>query len=149
MRVVLASDHNGVEFKERLKGRLTAQGHRCLDLGSKGEERVDYPDFAFKAAEMVARGEADRGVLICGTGIGMSIAANKVLGVRAALCTSEEAASLARRHNDANVITLSGWQGQMEEALRVVDVFMETEFEGGRHARRVGKIVAYEREHRK
>jgi len=147
MRVVLASDHNGVEFKEKVKELLTQRGHRCIDVGSRGEERVDYPDFAFEAAEMIARGEADRGVLICGTGIGMAIAANKVRGVRAALCTNAEAARLARQHNDANVLTLSGWQAEPEEALRMVEIFMETEFEGGRHARRVGKIVDYEKKH--
>jgi RpiB/LacA/LacB family sugar-phosphate isomerase len=144
MRIVLGCDHNGVAFKEALKKYLAERGHECIDVGSHGEERVDYPDYGFAAAEKVAHGEADRGILICGSGIGMSIVANKVRGVRAALCCDEEAARLSRRHNDANVLTLAAWQTEDDAVYRIVDAFLESEFEGGRHERRVNKIIAYE-----
>jgi RpiB/LacA/LacB family sugar-phosphate isomerase len=148
VKIVLASDHNGVAFKEFLKTYLTSKNHQCEDVGSfEGEVGVDYPDYGFAAAEMVSRGEADRAVLICGTGIGMSIVANKVMGVRAALCLNAEAARLARQHNDANVLVLTGWQSRQDELGRIVDLFCDTEFEGGRHRRRVDKISAYERRH--
>ena len=107
MKIVLGSDHNGVAFKEMLKKHLSAK-HECVDVGSQGEESVDYPDYALSAAEMVAKGEVERGILICGSGMGMSMAANKVRGVRAALCVSAESARLTREHNDANVLTMAG-----------------------------------------
>ena len=145
MKIAIGSDHNGVKFKELLKEHL-ATGHEVIDVGPETGESVDYPDFAFAAAEMVGRGEADRAILICGSGIGMSMAANKVRGVRAALCDTPESARLTRQHNDANVLTLAGWRTQEDDALEVVDNFLNTEFEGGRHARRVNKLTSYEEE---
>jgi ribose 5-phosphate isomerase B len=144
MKIVLGSDHAGVQFKQLVLEHLASTGHETVDVGTKGEESVDYPDFAFAAAEMVAAGEVDRGILICGSGIGMSIAANKVTGVRAALCLSPESADLTRRHNDSNVLALAGWQSQEVDVLVIVDNFLSAEFEGGRHARRVNKITEYE-----
>lgn len=145
MKIVLGADHHGVEFKAILKKHLEELNHEVFDVGSNVEESVDYPDFAIPAAEMVARGEAERGVLICGSGVGMSMAANKVKGVRAGVCATPEAAALARQHNDLNVLALSGWKEDDGTALHIVDVFLETGFDGGRHARRVGKIMAYEK----
>lgn len=145
MKIVLGADHNGVEFKRMLAEHLESEGHEVIDAGPQGPESVDYPDFAFPAAEMVSNGEADRAILVCGTGIGMCIAANKVVGIRAALCFTPESASLTRRHNDANVLTLAGWQSGAEDVLQIVDTFLDTGFEGGRHARRVEKIMGYEK----
>lgn len=144
MKIVLGSDHNGVEFKELLIAHLKKRSYEVADVGPDGKDSVDYPDYAFSAAEMVSRGDADRAILICGSGIGMSMAANKVAGIRAALCFNPEAAALTRQHNDANVLTLAGWQSEKADVLDIVDVFLTTEFEGGRHARRVDKITAYE-----
>jgi RpiB/LacA/LacB family sugar-phosphate isomerase len=144
MKVVLGSDHNGTAFKRMLKEHLLAKKYDVVDVGPEGEESVDYPDFAFAAAEMVGREEVDRGILICGSGVGMAMAANKVVGVRAALCLTPEAAKLARQHNDANVLTLGGWQVDKDDVLEIVDDFLTTGFDGGRHARRVDKIKSYE-----
>jgi RpiB/LacA/LacB family sugar-phosphate isomerase len=144
MKIVVGADHNGIDFKRLIKEHLVSEGHEPIDVGPHEETSVDYPDFAFTAAEMVAKGEADRGILICGSGVGMSMAANKVKGARAALSLSPEAAALARRHNDANLLTLAGWQSEEADVLTIVDTFLTTEFEGGRHARRVDKIIAYE-----
>jgi len=144
MKIVLGSDHAGAQFKKVVLEHLASAGHETVDVGTHGEESVDYPDFAFAAAEMVAAGNADRGILICGSGIGMSIAANKVKGIRAALCLSPESADLTRRHNDSNVLALAGWQSQEADVLVIVDNFLNAEFEGGRHARRVNKITEYE-----
>jgi ribose 5-phosphate isomerase B len=144
MRIAIASDHNGVAFKNLLKQYLESKTHQCTDVGSFDEESVDYPDYAIAAAEMVARGEADKGILICGSGNGMAMAANKVIGIRAALCLNADAARLARQHNDANVLALAGWQSDKDDIYAIVDNFLDTDFEGGRHGRRVGKIIAYE-----
>lgn len=144
MKIVLGSDHAGAQFKQMVLEHLASSDHETVDVGTQGEESVDYPDFAFAAAEMVAAGEADRGILICGSGIGMSIAANKVNGIRAALCLSPESADLTRRHNDSNVLALAGWQSEEADVLTIVDNFLNSEFEGGRHARRVNKITEYE-----
>ena len=144
MKISLGADHNGTDFKQMLSDHLKSAGHEVLDVGPSGTDSVDYPDFAFAAAEMVSNGEANRGILICGSGIGMSMAANKVPGVRAALCFTPESAALTRRHNDANVLALAGWQSDGDEVLEIVDTFLATDFEGGRHARRVDKITAYE-----
>ena len=141
MRIAIASDHAGFEQKQVLTEFLQKLGHEVSDLGPDSAERVDYPDYAVKVAHAVARGEADRGVLICGTGIGMALAADKVRGIRAANITSPEFAELARRHNDANVITLSGRFVSVEENERILKVFLVSEFEGGRHAQRVRKIM--------
>ncbi len=145
MKIALGSDHNGIEFKQLLVEHLEKTGYEVIDAGSQGEESVDYPDFAFSAAEMVSNHEADRGILICGSGIGMSMAANKVNGIRAALCFTPESAALTRQHNDANVLALAGWQSEASDVLEIVDKFLTTEFEGGRHARRVDKITSYEK----
>ncbi len=145
MRIAIGADHRGFKLKELIKKRLRELGHTILDVGTSNEESVDYTDFAIAAAEDVAHGDADRAVLICGSGVGMSIAANKVKGVRAALALSPEGARLAREHNDANVLALGAWQESDEkQALAVVDAFLSADFEGGRHARRVDKIRAYE-----
>jgi ribose 5-phosphate isomerase B len=140
MRIAIGSDHRGFALKEALKELLAELGHEWVDFGCEGEEPVDYPDIARPLAEAVARGEYQRGILICGTGAGMSIAANKVKGVRAALCHDTFAARLARRHSDAHVLCLGAWcigRGVAEEIARV---FLSEDFEGGRHARRLEKI---------
>lgn len=144
MKVVLGADHAGILTKRELVEFLQSKNHEVEDLGPYTEDSVDYPDFAFAVAERVADGEADRGILICGSGIGMSMAANKVKGVRAALCLTVESAALSRQHNDANVLTLAGRQCEIPELLRITDVFLTTDFDGGRHAGRVDKITAYE-----
>lgn len=149
MKIAIGADHNGVAFKAALKKYIIERGHECIDVGPEGTESVDYPDFAFAASELVARGEADRGILICGSGIGMSMAANKVPGIRAALCLNAEAARLTRAHNDANVLALAGWQTESDDVYAIVDLFIDTPFDGGRHARRVDKIMAYEKNRKK
>jgi len=144
VRIAIGSDHRGFALKEALKELLAELGHEWVDFGCQTEEPVDYPDIARPLAEAVAAGEYERGILICGSGVGMSIAANKVKGVRAALCGNSFTARLARRHNDANVLCLGSWcigQGLAEDIVRV---FLSEDFEGGRHARRVEKIRAME-----
>ena len=144
MRIAIGSDHRGFALKEALKELLAELGHEWVDFGCQTEEPVDYPDIARPLAEAVAAGEYERGILICGSGVGMSIAANKVKGVRAALCGNSFTARLARRHNDANVLCLGSWcigQGLAEDIVRV---FLSEDFEGGRHARRLEKIRAME-----
>ena len=145
MKIAIGADHRGFELKERIKQRLRDLHHESVDVGTGSEASVDYTDFAIAAAELVAAGAADRGILICGSGAGMSIAANKVTGIRAALAVSPEGARLARAHNDANVLALGAWQqDDVARVLEIVEAFISTEFEGGRHARRVDKIRAYE-----
>jgi ribose 5-phosphate isomerase B len=142
MKIAVAADHGGFNLKETIKKHLIRQGHKVHDFGANVFDKADdYPDFAIPAAKSVGNGENDAGILICSTGIGMSIAANKVPGVRAALSLNDEFARMAKSHNNANIITLPG-KGQIsdDDALRMVDVFLETKFEGGRHARRVDKI---------
>lgn len=141
MRVAIGSDHAGFEQKERLKAHLAEQGHEPVDVGTFSEDSVDYPDFALKVGRSVAKGETDFGVLVCGTGIGMAIAANKVHGVRAANVTDPEFARLARQHNNANVVAVSGRFVPEVVNTQIVDVFLSTPFEGGRHAGRVSKIT--------
>lgn len=146
MKIAVGADHRGFRLKEAIEQRLRELGHDVIDVGTDREESVDYTDFAFAAAEKVARGEAERGVLICGSGAGMSIAANKVRGIRAALAVTPEGARLARAHNDANVLTLGAWQEvDRSQVLAIVEAFISEAFEGGRHARRVDKIRAYEK----
>jgi len=144
MRVAIGSDHRGFALKERLKEMLAGAGHAVIDEGCASAEPADYPDYAFPVAEKVARGEADRGILICGSGIGMSIAANKVRGVRAALCRTVEDARMTRMHNDSNVLALSEQSMNDPSIEELVTVWLTTPFEGGRHARRIEKITAYE-----
>ena len=145
MRIAVASDHAGFHLKEHVKVTLGAGGHEIVDVGTTSPGSVDYPQFAAEAARMVAGGEADRGVLACGSGVGVAIVANKVAGVRAVNAHDVSEAEMARRHNDANVVTLSGARLGPHEADAIVGAFLRTEFEGGRHARRVGQIAALER----
>ena len=144
MKVSIASDHAGFEEKELLVAYLGELGCEVMDRGPENDDRVDYPDYAQLVAADVASGAAERGVLVCGTGIGMAIAANKVHGIRAANVTSPEFAQLAREHNDANIITVSGRFVTDEVNRAIVKAFLETEFGGGRHAGRVDKIMALE-----
>ena len=146
MIISIASDHGGFSQKQPISEHLEAIGHEVIDRGPDDGSSVDYPDFAEIVARDVSEGRADIGILICGTGIGMAIAANKVKGVRAANLTRPEFAELARQHNDANVITLSGRFATPEENEAIVDAFLSAEFEGGRHARRVGKMMDLEQE---
>ena len=142
MRVSIASDHAGFEQKQALVDYLKGKGHEVVDRGPANDDRVDYPDYAAPVARDVSDGAADYGVLVCGTGIGMAMAADKVPGVRAANIINPEFAALCREHNDANVITLSGRFVPLEENERILDAFLATDFGGGRHAGRVEKIMA-------
>lgn len=144
MKIAIGSDHRGYHVKRRVVSVLQQFGHETLDLGTHGNESVDYPDFAFLVAHAVGEKQVDRGVLICGTGIGMCIAANKVSGVRAAPCHDSITAEMSRRHNDANVLCLSADLLGEELIQRMLRIWLNTDFEGGRHARRVEKIVRYE-----
>lgn len=144
MRISIASDHAGFEQKQALALYLKESGHEVSDRGPADDGRVDYPDFAALVADDVAAGVADFGVLVCGTGIGMAVAANKVSGIRAVNVINTRFAALAREHNDANVVTLSGRFVELEENERILDAFLSTEFGGGRHAGRVEKIMALE-----
>lgn len=144
MRIAVGADHAGFRLKERLKQELLARGHDILDEGTASEDSTDYPDFARAVAEDVVRGRAERGILVCSSGVGMSIAANKVKGIRAALATNPEEVALTRSHNDANVLALGAKFTPPEDALRLIEVFLATDFEGGRHARRIGKIQTLE-----
>jgi ribose 5-phosphate isomerase B len=146
MKIAIGSDHRGFEVKRRLVPLLQAMSHEVLDMGTDGSDSVDYPDFAFQVASAVSEGRAERGILICGTSIGMCIAANKVKGVRAAPCHDSITAEMSRRHNDANVLCLSADLLGEELIERMVRIWLQTEFEGGRHARRVEKITRYEGE---
>jgi RpiB/LacA/LacB family sugar-phosphate isomerase len=145
MKIALASDHAGYAEKERLKPLLADLGLEVEDLGTVSEESVDYPDYAALVAGRVARGEASQGVLVCGSGTGMAIAANKVQGVRAAVAWSEETARLARRHNDANVLALGARTTPPEEIPKIVRAWFSTAFDGGRHGGRVEKIKELEK----
>lgn len=145
MKVAIGSDHRGYSLKNSIKEWLRKWDHEVVDLGTANENSVDYPDFAIPVAEKVAAGEADRGILICGSGIGMSIAANKVKGVRAALCRTVKDAEMTRRHNNSNVLALSEESGEDPDVGRLVETWMDTPFEGGRHLRRIKKIEEYEK----
>lgn len=140
MKIAIGCDHAGYEQKNTLANFINSLGHDVIDMGCNSSDRVDYPDFAAKVARAVASGQAQMGVLLCGTGIGMSIAANKIPGIRAANVTRTEMALLARQHNDANVVTLSSRFVDESENERIVEAFLNTAFEGGRHAGRVKKI---------
>ncbi len=144
MKIAIGSDHRGFEVKRRIIALLRQLGHHMIDVGPEGRESVDYPDFAFIVAQTVSRGDAERGILICGTGIGMCIAANKVEGVRAAPCHDSITAEMSRRHNDANILCLSADLLGEELIDRMVHIWLTTDFEGGRHARRVEKITRFE-----
>ncbi len=142
MKISIASDHAGFEQKERLRAFLEGLGHEVCDHGPATDDRVDYPDYAVPVAKDVAEGRADRGVLVCGTGIGMALAADKIAGVRAANIITPQFAALCREHNDANVITLSGRFVEPEVNEEILRTFLTTDFGGGRHAGRVEKIMA-------
>jgi RpiB/LacA/LacB family sugar-phosphate isomerase len=147
MKIVLASDHAGFELKEHIKGIIEEGGHSFVDVGTHTEEPVNYPDFGFKAAELVSTGGADKGILVCGTGMGMNVVANKVKGIRASLVQDLYTAIQSRKHLDANVLVLGArviGQGIAEE---IVKIWLATSFEGGRHELRIEKIRQWEEEH--
>ncbi len=147
MRIAIGADHAGFELKEHLKGVLAADGHSVEDLGTHDMVSTDYPDYAAAVSHEVVQGKADRGILVCMTGMGMAMAANKVKGIRAALATNPEEVGLTRKHNDANVLALSERYTKPEEADEMVRIFLNTQFESdGRHERRVNKMMALERE---
>lgn len=144
MRIAVGSDHRGIDLKERVADYLGQTGHTVRDVGAHSKESADYPDFAFPVAEGVSKGDYDRGILICSTGNGMAIAANKVRGVRAALALNTGMAQLSRAHNDSNVLVLSADFGSGERVEDIVQTWLDTKFEGGRHARRLEKIQIFE-----
>ena len=146
MRIAVGTDHRGFDIRAKLVELLKQLGHEVLDVGTFSPDSVDYPDIAADVAHKVSRGEVERGILVCGTGLGMCIAANKVRGVRAAPCHDDLTAEMSRRHNDANVLCLSA--DLLGERLidRMIEIWLTTPFEGGRHARRVDKIAELERE---
>lgn len=145
MKVAIAADHRGHAMKEKIAVLLADAGHEVFDMGTNSTKSCDYPDIGYKAAKAVAESEIERGILVCGTGIGMSIVANKVPGIRAAVCTDELTAQISRRHNNSNVLCLAADVLGDDVVRRIVNGWMDTEFEGGgRHARRVAKIKAIE-----
>jgi len=144
MKIAIGSDHRGVAARRRLIGFLERQGHEITDCGSHDEAAVDYPDVAADVARRVADGKADRGILLCCTGVGMAIAANKVPGVRAATCHDEVAAEMSRRHNDLNVLCLAAEMVGAEQQEKMTEIWLNTGFEGGRHERRLHKITGLE-----
>ena len=145
LRIAIGSDHRGYSLKESLKRLLAGDGHEIVDVGTDSEESADYPDYAIPVAEKTAGGEADRGIVVCGSGIGVSIAANKVKGARAAFVRTVDEARMTRRHNDSIVLALSEASKDDESLEELVRVWLETEFDGGRHQRRVDKITDYEK----
>ena len=146
MKIALAADHRGLAMKEKVTALLSEWGHEILDLGTNSSKSCDYPDLGYKAAKAVAEGVVQRGILVCGSGIGMSITANKVKGIRAALCNDELTARISRHHNNANVLCLAADVLGEEIMRHIVEIWLETEFEnGGRHERRVAKIACIER----
>ena len=144
MKISIACDHGAFELKERLKAHLIEQGHQVTDCGAHSTDSCDYPDFGIAAAKLVADGTCERGVVLCTTGIGMSMTANKVKGVRCALCHEPLSAEMTRRHNDANVLAMGAGVTGGNLAERILDVFLSTEFEGGRHQRRIDKMMEAE-----
>ncbi|MBN1394793.1 MAG: ribose 5-phosphate isomerase B [Pirellulales bacterium] len=146
MRIAVGADHRGFAVRSQVVEAVQRLGHEVVDLGTFSPDAVDYPDVAADAARLVARGEADQAILICGTGLGMCIAANKIAGARAAPCHDETTAEISRRHNDANVLCLSADMLGRRLIEEMIEIWLKTPFEGGRHARRVEKITAIERE---
>jgi ribose 5-phosphate isomerase B len=145
MRIAIAADHAGFALKERLLPKLAEEGHSVTDFGTHSPESCDYPEFAERVAREVVEGRAERGILVCSTGIGMAIAANKVFGVRATPAEREDEVRLTREHNDANVLTLGARYIDETRAVELIRVFLSAEFEGGRHARRLAEIAAIEK----
>ncbi len=144
-RIIIGSDHAGFEMKEAVARHLAAQGFAVTDVGTKSAQSVDYPDFGAEVARKVSSGEFARGILVCGSGVGMAIVANRFPGVRAVVALDEETARMSRVHNDANILALAGRRTDMKTAERIVDVWLATAFEGGRHQQRIDKITALER----
>ncbi|ASW44065.1 ribose 5-phosphate isomerase B [Clostridium isatidis] len=149
MKIALGSDHGGFELKETIKKFLLTEGYEIKDFGSNSTESCDYPDYALPVAEAVAKKEFDFGILVCGTGIGISIAANKVPGIRAALCSDTFSAHATREHNDANILTLGQRVVGEGLALDIVKTFLNTEFQGDRHQKRIDKITEIEKKYSK
>ncbi len=146
MKIAIGADHAGFELKEKIKQHLISQGYQVDDNGTDSDQSVDYPDFARKVGEEIVNKGADLGVLICGTGIGMALSANKMHGIRAANVTTEFEAQMLREHNDGNIVTLGARVADEQTAYKLVDTFLTTEFAGGRHQKRVDKIMEIERE---
>ena len=144
MKIAIGSDHRGFEAKEQIKAIIHQLSHESIDFGTTSNNPVDYPDVAYLAAMAVSKKQADKAILICGTGIGMCIAANKIKGIRAALCHDELTAQISRHHNDANILCISGDMTGEVLLRKMVEVWLSTEFSGGRHKRRVRKIMAIE-----
>ena len=140
MIIAIGCDHAGYELKEKVKAKMATAGHQMIDLGTNSTESVDYPAYGHAVGRAVAGGQAERGIAICGSGIGISIACNKVPGIRAALCTSVEMAEMCRRHNNANVICMGARMISEELAYAMIDTWMTTEFEGGKHERRINEL---------
>ena len=140
MKIVVGSDHAAYELKEAIKEKLIGEGHEVIDVGCDSPESVDYPKYGHAVGRTVASGEAERGIAVCGSGIGISIACNKVPGIRAALCTSVEMAEMCRRHNNANVVCMGARMISRELAFDIIDKWMTTDFEGGKHLRRINEI---------
>jgi ribose 5-phosphate isomerase B len=149
MKIAIAADHAGYRLKEHLREWLQAGGHEVRDFGASAETSTDYPDYAARAGDSVRTGESDAGVLVCYTGVGMCMAANKIPGIRAALAANDETVELTRRHNDANVLTIGAKFTPPDLAERYLSLFIGTAFEGGRHSRRVEKIAAIEQTYSK
>jgi ribose 5-phosphate isomerase B len=145
MKIAIGADHAGFALKDQIRDGLRQAGHEVADLGTNSAESADYPDYAGTVAHDVVSGAADRGILVCSTGIGMSIAANKVDGIRAALAINLDEVRLTRAHNDANIITIGARYTDLQAANEMVRVFLKTPFDGGRHARRIGKIAQLEK----
>lgn len=149
MKIAVGADHAGYTLKERLLEKLKAEGHEVADYGTHSTESTDYPDYAAAVGRAVAKNEAEMGLLVCSSGVGMSIAANKIHGIRAALGTNTDEVSYTRRHNDANVLAIGAMYTDEATAKQLLDTFLTTGFEGGRHARRIGKINQLEQEEQK
>ncbi|MDD6667002.1 MAG: ribose 5-phosphate isomerase B [Lachnospiraceae bacterium] len=149
MKIAIANDHAAVEMKREIQSYLEEKGYEVINFGTDTNERCNYPDYGLKVAEAIKNGEADQGVLICGTGIGISLAANKVPGIRAAVCSEPVSARLAKQHNNANIIAFGARIVGMEEAKAIVDAFFGSEFLGGRHAMRVDLISEIEKKYNK
>ena len=147
MKIAVGADHAGFEMKERLKQILEARGHQVDDAGTHSAESTDYPPFAFRVAEAVRDGVVERGILVCDSGNGIAIAANKVEGIRAALAVNRWQAEMARRHNDANILVLASALTPSDQEAAVVEAWLDAPFDGGRHARRIAQIAEYERTH--
>lgn len=146
MRIALGSDHRGYQVKRKLVTLLQGDGHETIDFGTEGDTAVDYPDFAYQVATEISAGRAERGILVCGNGIGMAIVANKFFGVRAASCNDEVMAEMCRRHNDVNVLCLPGDLIGDRPVVDLVRIWLATEFEGGRHSKRIEKITVIEQQ---